>query len=252
MDLRNNVIYNWTENGCYGGEAMTVNIVNNYYKPGPGTPTDLRGMRIAAPNIRTSQYTHHGTARPNVWDKMWHVWGKYYVDGNVNSKYPEVTLHNWDYGVWNQIDRLGNDGTYSAVTQDTIRLHEPMPFAPVVTHTAEKAYELVLQKAGASLSRDALDKIIVKDVREGKATFTGEGCAPGIINTQNDVHIGTSPWPELKSKKAPKDTDSDGMPDEWERRHGLNPTNPADGNTVNSDGYTHLENYLNSIVSIIE
>ena len=53
MDLRNNVIYNWTENGCYGGEAMTVNIVNNYYKPGPGTPNDLRGMRIAAPNIRT-------------------------------------------------------------------------------------------------------------------------------------------------------------------------------------------------------
>jgi hypothetical protein len=122
-----------------------------------------------------------------------------------------------------------------------------MPFAPVVTHTAEKAYELVLQKAGASLHRDALDKIIVKDVREGKATFTGEGCAPGIINTQNDVHFGASPWPELKSKKAPKDTDGDGMPDEWERRHGLNPTNPADGNTVNSDGYTRLENYLNAI-----
>ena len=247
MDLRNNVIYNWTENGCYGGEAMTVNIINNYYKPGPGTPTDLRGMRIAAPNIRTSKYTHHGTERPNVWDKMWHVWGKYYVEGNVNSKYPEVTRHNWDYGVWSQIDRLGNDGTYSAVTQDTIRLREPMPFAPVVTHTAEKAYELVLQKAGASLHRDALDKMIVKDVREGTATFTGEGCAPGIINTQNDVHFGASPWPKLKSKKAPKDTDGDGMPDEWEHRHGLNPTNPADGNTVNSDGYTHLENYLNEI-----
>ena len=250
MDLRNNVIYNWTENGCYGGEAMTVNIVNNYYKPGPGTPNDLRGMRIAAPNIRTSQYTHHGTARPNVWDKMWHVWGKYYVDGNVNSKYPEVTLHNWDYGVWNQIDRNGNDGTYTAVTQDTIRLREPMPFAPIVTHTAEKAYELVLEKAGASLHRDALDKMIVKDVREGKATFTGEGCAPGIINTQNDVHIGTSPWPELKSKKAPKDTDGDGMPDEWERQHRLNPNNAADGNLTDKNGYTNLEKYLNEIITI--
>ena len=250
MDLRNNVIYNWTENGCYGGEAMTVNIVNNYYKPGPGTPTDLRGMRIAAPNIRTTKYTHHGTERPNVWDKMWHVWGKYYVDGNVNSKYPEVTLHNWDYGVWNQIDRLGNDGTYTAVTQDTIRLREPMPFAPVTTHSAEKAYELVLEKAGASLHRDQLDDIIVKDVREGKATFTGEGCAPGIINTQNDVHIGTSPWPELKSKKAPKDTDGDGIPNEWERRHGLNPNNAADGNLTDKNGYTNLEKYLNEIITI--
>jgi hypothetical protein len=125
-----------------------------------------------------------------------------------------------------------------------------MPFAPVTTHSAEKAYELVLEKAGASLHRDQLDAIIVKDVREGKATFTGEGCAPGIINTQNDVHIGTSPWPELKSKKAPKDSDGDGMPDEWERRHGLNPNNAADGNLTDKNGYTNLEKYLNEIITI--
>ena len=31
----NNVFYNWSGNGCYGGEAMHVNIVNNYYVPGP-------------------------------------------------------------------------------------------------------------------------------------------------------------------------------------------------------------------------
>ena len=179
---------------------------------------------------------------------MWHVWGKYYVEGNVNARYPEVTRHNWDYGVWNQIDRLGNDGTYTAVTQDTIRLREPMPFAPVVTHTAEKAYELVLQKAGASLHRDALDKMIVKDVREGTATFTGEGCSPGIINTQNDVKIGDSPWPELKSKPAPKDTDGDGIPDAWERRHGLNPHDKKDGKLTSKDGYTNLELYMNEIV----
>jgi hypothetical protein len=247
MDLRNNVIYNWTANGCYGGEGMTVNIVNNYYKPGPGTPTDERGRRIAAPNIRTSQYTHHDSPRPNVWDRMWHVWGKYYVSGNVNSRYPEVTKDNWTYGIYNQISPDANDGTYTPATKDTIRLAKPMPFEPVTTQTAEEAYRLVLAHAGASLHRDALDNVIVRDVREGKATYTGDHCAPGIINIQDDVKLGNSPWPELKSLPAPKDTDGDGMPDDWERQHGLNPTNPADGNTVNSDGYTMLEHYLNEI-----
>ncbi len=56
MDLRNNVIYNYGGNGCYGGENMTVNIVNNYYKPGPATPTGNTGKRIAAPGIRTVDY----------------------------------------------------------------------------------------------------------------------------------------------------------------------------------------------------
>jgi len=44
------------------------------------------------------------------------------------------------------------------------------------------------------------------------------------------------------------DTDSDGMPDEWEQANGLNPDDPADGNgDMNNDGYTNLEDYLNSL-----
>ncbi len=250
MDLRNNVIYNWTENGCYGGEAMTVNIVNNYYKPGPGTPTDLRGMRIAAPNIRTSQYTHHYSEKPNVWDKMWHIWGKYYVEGNINTKYPEVTRHNWDYGVWNQIDKKGNDGTYTSTTQDTIRLLKPMPYEHVTTQTAEEAYKLVLQYAGASLHRDNLDKTIINDTRYGKATYTGTGCKLGIINTQHDID-NEQPWPALRNLKAPLDTDGDGIPDKWEKAHGLNPNNAEDGKIITKNGYTNLELYLNDIVKHI-
>jgi hypothetical protein len=205
-------------------------------------------MRIAAPNIRTSQYTHHDSPRPNVWDRMWHVWGKYYVSGNVNSRYPEVTKDNWTYGIYNQISPDANDGTYTPATKDTIRLPKPMPFEPVATQTAEEAYELVLNQAGASLHRDALDNLIVSDVRDGKASFTGEGCDPGIINTQNDVQIEGGPWPVLKSKPAPKDTDGDGIPDEWERRHGLNPNDANDGNDTDAQGYTMLENYLNGLI----
>lgn len=58
MDMRNNVIYNWGGNGCYGGEGMTVNIAYNYYKPGPTTLKRTKAMqyRLAAPGIRTVDY----------------------------------------------------------------------------------------------------------------------------------------------------------------------------------------------------
>ncbi len=35
MDMRNNVIYNFGGNGCYGGEGMKVNIVKTTTNPGP-------------------------------------------------------------------------------------------------------------------------------------------------------------------------------------------------------------------------
>ncbi len=54
MDMRNNVIYNHGSNGCYGGEGMNVNIVNNYYKP--GKVSNSRKARIAGIGIRTVDY----------------------------------------------------------------------------------------------------------------------------------------------------------------------------------------------------
>ena len=254
MDLRNNVIYNWGGHGCYGGEGMNVNIVNNYYKPGPGTadrPTTIQ-QRIASINIRTSDYTKHNTSSPNQWDVMWHVWGKYFVDGNVNSKYDQVTNDNWTYGIYNQIDANGNDGTYTAVTKDTIRLEQPIAFLATTTHTAEQAYEQVLKYAGASLHRDALDDIMISDARLGEATFTGAGNSKGFINSQDDVKskIPTL-WPELTQEAAKADTDGDGMPDEWEDSHGLDKNNKSDGNQTGAGGYTNLEIYLNSLVADI-
>ena len=58
MDMRNNVMYNWGGNGCYGGEGMTVNIAYNYYKPGPTTLKRTKAMqyRLASPGIRTVDY----------------------------------------------------------------------------------------------------------------------------------------------------------------------------------------------------
>ncbi len=256
MDLRNNVIYNWIDNGVYGGEGMNVNIVNNYYKPGPETKSGTKNKRIAAIGIRTSEYTKHNTSSPNQWDVMWHVWGDFYVDGNVNSKNSDVTNDNWTYGIYNQIDNSSVDNTFTDATKDTIRLEKPILYEQVTTHSAAQAFTQVLDYAGASLHRDALDEVMVSDARNGTTTYTGNGCKKGIINSQDDLKPANassdwSPWPSLNNTTAPLDTDKDGMPDEWERANGLNIDNADDGKEKASNGYTHLENYLNSLVSDI-
>lgn len=252
MDMRNNVIYNFGGNGCYGGEAMTVNIVNNYYKPGPGSPTGNKGKRIAGIGIRTDEYVKTYPA----YAPAHHIWGKFFVEGNVNSKYSDVTSDNWTYGIYNNIDASGCDGTYTAKTKDTIKLAEPMPFIVTTTHTAAQAYDKVLQYAGASLHRDSFDELMVSDTRNGAATYTGSGLSKGMVNSQDDNRPANAPadwsaWPTLSTNGSITDTDGDGMPDSWETANGLNPNDASDGNTVGDDGYTMLEVYLNSLVENI-
>lgn len=111
----------------------------------------------------------------------------------------------------------------------------PFSAQPVKTTSAQSAYESVLGAVGASLPRrDSADARIVDQVRRRQGA---------IIDSQAQV----GGWPVLNSKPAPVDSDDDGMPDSWERRHGFNPRDPSDGaNDRNGDGYTNLEEYVNS------
>jgi len=105
-------------------------------------------------------------------------------------------------------------------------------WAAITTDTASTAYTNVLNGVGATKpSRDSLDTRIVNDV----INMTGH-----VINTPGS-------WPTLAAGSAPTDTDGDGMPDSWETAYGTNP-NVADNNgDLDSDGYTNLEEYINSL-----
>ena len=239
-DFRNNVIYNWGFHSTYGGEKKqtgsdlwkytAVNIVNNYYKPGPATLTDK---------------THHRILEAWKNKRKGGGWGTFYVTGNTMEGHPEVTKDNWNGGV--QIQGKGND--ISIIKQDA-----PVKHVPIKMQTAEEAYQSVLEHAGCSLHRDAVDVRIIDEVRNGYATYEGptyekdhkvadKTKKSGIIDSQEDV----GGWPILESTPAPIDTDHDGMPDYWENENKLNKMNPEDRNTIASDGYTMLEKYLNSI-----
>ena len=263
VDIRNNVFYNWGGNGCYGGEGMNINIVNNYYKPGPGTAKRGKRIeqRIAQIGVRNSEYTKHDTDNPNRWDVMWHKWGKLYVDGNINDKYPEISEDNWTRGIYAQVNPEKADGTWTQETKDTIRLDKPLDILPTTTHFTNVAYNRVLDYAGCSLHRDQVDEMVVMDVRMGLASHTGtkkdakgHSNIPGIIDDPEDnrptgkAAKDWQAWPVLNSLPAPKDSDGDGIPDEWEKEVGMDPSEPADGNTVHASGYTYLEIYLSTLV----
>jgi len=261
VDVRNNVIYNWAGHGCYGFEAMHVNMVNNYYKPGPATPqTGHIAYRIASLGIRTEQYISYMRA----FAPMLHVWGRFYIDGNFVEGHPSVTKDNWTKGVYSQIDNSKCDYTFTDKVKEEIRLSAPLSTDVVTTHTAIDAYNLVLAYGGCSKSRDDIDIRIVDETRRGKAAYFGSVAddankLPGLIDVPNDVKPkgARSPWPELSngnvSDNELKDSDGDGIPDVWEISHNLNPNDVLDGNatTLSKEGYTNLEVYINSLVEDI-
>ena len=255
VDIRNNVFYNWAGNGCYGGEGMKVNMVNNFYKPGPATDQASATVkyRIAGLGIRTQSYIETFPA----FAPMLHVWGKFYINGNKMDGNAEVTNDNWTKGVYGQTTNgSGNDFTWTETTKDTIRLREPLETGLITTHTADGAYEKVLLYAGNSLYRDATDTRIITDVRNRAASTNVIGNKRGHINTPYDTKpanapAGWSPWLPDLAVTAPVDTDGDGMPDTWEDTNGLDKNNSDDGKTRDEEGYTNLEVYLNSLVEEI-
>ena len=116
-------------------------------------------------------------------------------------------------------------------------LTHPIPFAPVATQTADEAYRLVLSEGGATKPvRDSITSYVAGTVRDG----TGF-----IPNTADDwPHHGYATYPPAK---APVDTNHNGIPDAWEKAHGLNPaTCKATGRDLDSH-YDNIEVYLNSL-----
>lgn len=232
FDVRNNVYYNWSEAGfgCYGGKYGTFNIVNCYYKAGPATGTGSMSWRVLSSDP---------TARA-------------YIEGNHVTARTDVTADNWTNGIWSQFWR---DLNPTEEEMHAMRMTEPQPFSKVTNHSAEQAYEKVLQYAGASLRRDVIDQRIVSEIKNGVATWTGskdEKPRPGIIDTVGD----TEGYPEVKSLKPWADTDGDGIPDIWEEAYGLDLNDPSDASQINTKvdphgRYSNLEVYFHNLVQHI-
>jgi pectin methylesterase-like acyl-CoA thioesterase/pectate lyase len=225
VDYRNNVVYNWgTEGHATGGEIeiaggeSKINLVNNYYKPGPATPGRRNFIRPNTPGA----------------DKV----GLFYLSGNVMDGNTEMSANN-NLGVnWNSgFDHLASSNLSAQPFNVSVAL-------PVVS--AVDAYNAVMENAGATLpKRDAVDTRIINETKTGTATGTGSRNLPGIIDNPSVV----GGLPAYQPGTAIVDTDGDGIPDAYEVEKGLNPNDAGDGSAITSSGYSNLELYINSIVA---
>jgi hypothetical protein len=226
FDFRNNVLFNWRHRTIDGGDGSSqINLVANYFKPGPATTSRALRHRICKVS-----------ARP-PWDE-YAGFGKWYVADNYVHGYPEISEDNWAGGVYYAPEEMDKGATIPMGMEPDVRAEMPFSAPQISEHTAKTAYQLVLAHAGASLPvRDAVDQRVIESVRTGKPSF-----GDGILNTPDDV----SGYPEYRSVSAPPDGDRDGMPDEWEARYNLNKHSPLDAaGDHDKDGYTNLEEYLN-------
>ena len=237
LDHRNNVMYNFstagifhpvTENNQRPGELFKVNYAGNYFKAGPNDP-----------KLNDS----------TVWVAPWIELGRalIYDGGSYFDMYddPSGYLDFFDNSIRKGLTTYSIAGEY--------RAQDEYPAARVTTQTAETAYGLVLAHAG-TLPKDAVTKRNIQDIKDrtghwGKKIPTGglmEGLSPGT---------------------ASFDSDNDGMPDNWETVHGLNPNDATDAGMIvkhgksvltydGSDvpgtedrykGYTYIEYYINEI-----
>ncbi|MFA4866549.1 MAG: pectate lyase [Pedobacter sp.] len=228
VDYRNNVIYNWGGNSAYGGENGEYNLVANYYKPGPGTASNRRS-RIMEISME-ADLTKYGPG-----------FGKFYASGNYVDGNATVTADNWSGGM-DKGTGLG-DANYALA-----KMTNPFVSESITAHTALQAYNAVLLYGGASHKRDAVDTRILKELKDGTATYNGSKTGKrGIIDSQTDV----GGWPVLNATAPLIDTDGDGMPDSWEVEKGLNPkVADANGHDL-STGYTNIEVYINGLVKNI-
>lgn len=246
----NNVLFNWVHRTVDGGDHRSFfTLINNYLKPGPAPPKGAPiAHRLLKPESERSKTVvdHFGVA---------------YLSGNIVDGNARVTADNWDGGV--QPDVKSNS---LAQVLAQVRTNTPFPHAPLPIQPAVRAFETVLANAGATLpKRDAVDLRINQTVRIGKASaqpspdleanlgqvgYSKQAIAEiihliplGIITHPSQV----GGYPRCEGQPY-ADGDNDGLPDDWERAHGLNPGDPSDASTdLNGDGYANIEDFINGL-----
>lgn len=226
VNLVNNVVYGWGDQPTHRSDLgdVRINLVGNYFVNGPAKKSDyIFNESNAGRTLLFHQGNMHDADQDGDHD------GKFVGRaGDIRRTFRQFDVH----------DKLTGP-THG----------KPFNFFDtVVDHvaSAEEAYAHVVRAAGASLSRDAIDSRIIDSLvhRTGSPIDSQE-----MYRDAHGLLAGIDDLPSAR-RSDDFDSDDDGMPNDFEDKHGLDRDNPADGNGTDlSDiGYTNLEVYLNGLV----
>lgn len=264
VDFRNCLIFDWGAGGCYGGPGGGfINMVNNYYKATPETSHKNRITTVSIANSTTSSDN----------DEYLDMTSLYYINGNYVNGYGAnydwkgvayddgILSYNGDYYSLDSLNYYGDSVPHYEIDGKKyvkIKLDNEVeaPVGEVTTHTAETAYEKILQYGGASLYRDTVDARYMSECKAGESTYAGSVTGIlGRIDLVSDVDgytEETEGWG--LTTKTTTDSDYDGMPDDFETANGLDPNDNSDAKTYTLDSkgwYTNIEVYCNWLVEDI-
>jgi hypothetical protein len=177
----------------------------------------------------------------------WDIINNYYITGpsttSSNNDYYQVPANIKAYASGNILD--GNkDGVLNGSADNVVDSATVLtsPWAPLLpTTTAAAAFSYDVANAGASLHRDAVDANVIANV-------TSLGKSGQMWSHQTSTGLTNSGYGTLRGGPAVKDSDGDGMPDDFEITYGLDPYSAADATgDFDGTGFTNFEKYVNGL-----
>ncbi len=223
-EVVNNIIYNWDWFGLAIRGGVKIDIIGNKIKTGPSVAPGreieilVLGRKGDLPN-----WGPPGTPLLYVKDNIGisSTSQNSLIWTNING----TVVHSLSIGSLTTKPNI--NGIKYAVTSDPVQELENIILDDV---GADKRLD---ENGHWVKNRDSVDKRLINDY------LSGSGKIPS-----NPAEVGG--YPVIAYGSPPKDTDHDGMPDLWEKSHGLDPNNPYDGKLdADNDGYTNVEEYLN-------
>lgn len=178
-------------------------------------------------------------------DSNANVEGNYMIEGPVDGSSPfasgTANFHIYASDNWVDTDRDGVlNGSLNSSYPGADVVATRHAFPTTTTMTAQQAVAYVMDNAGPNIVREVVDTRLMQEV----ASY---GTLGGVIVRETDLYTnyGTNPA-YLNPRARLTDADNDGIADNWELLHGLNPANSADWKGLNG-GYTRLEEYVNEL-----